>query len=90
MAAAVANAGPSTSTLDESRYADIDTVLDRRGPWTAEEFVGGQQVSLAEVDYRMCDKAKLLGQRCVEEDGQGAGHWCWWAWMRDSTKPCAQ
>lgn len=30
--------------LDESRYADIDMVLDRRGPWTDEAFVGGQQV----------------------------------------------
>lgn len=27
------------------RYADVDKVLDRRGPWTAEEFVGGSTVS---------------------------------------------
>ena len=29
---------------DETRYAAIDKVLDRRGPWTAEEFVGGAEV----------------------------------------------
>jgi ubiquitin-activating enzyme E1 C len=31
---------------DETRYEAIDKVLDRRGPWTAEEFVGGSEVSI--------------------------------------------
>ena len=30
---------------DAGRYKDIDRVLDRRGPWTAEDFVGGATVS---------------------------------------------
>ena len=30
---------------DASRWSAIDNVLDRRGPWTAEEFVGGAEVS---------------------------------------------
>jgi hypothetical protein len=34
----------SSSRLDESRYTDIDTVLDRKGGWTEEHFVGGQAV----------------------------------------------
>ena len=34
----------SSSKLDESRYADIDMVLDRKGPWTQDHFVGGQAV----------------------------------------------
>jgi hypothetical protein len=35
----------SSSKLDDSKYIDIDMVLDRKGPWTADHFVGGQQVS---------------------------------------------
>lgn len=46
MTAEAATGGPSTSGLDETRYADIDRVLDNRGPWTDEAFVGGQQVGL--------------------------------------------
>jgi hypothetical protein len=34
----------SSSRLDESRYTDIDTVLDRKGGWTEDHFVGGQAV----------------------------------------------
>jgi hypothetical protein len=34
----------SSSKLDESKYVDIDRVLDRKGPWTEDHFVGGQQV----------------------------------------------
>ncbi len=30
---------------DQGRYAHIGKVLDRRGPWTAEEFQGGSTVS---------------------------------------------
>jgi hypothetical protein len=37
----------SSSTLDESKYADIDTVLDRKGGWTEDHFVGGQAVCLS-------------------------------------------
>jgi hypothetical protein len=36
---------PSSSKLDDSKYVDIDMVLDRKGPWTADHFVGGQQVT---------------------------------------------
>ncbi|KAK8850667.1 hypothetical protein IAR55_004587 [Kwoniella newhampshirensis] len=48
MTAAVANAngGPSKLTsylADETRFAHIDKVLDRRGPWTDERFVGGKE-----------------------------------------------
>lgn len=31
----------------EDRYAHIDRILDRRGPWTDEVFVGGQEVRSA-------------------------------------------
>ncbi|WVQ86114.1 hypothetical protein IAT38_008282 [Cryptococcus sp. DSM 104549] len=44
MSAAVANGGPShlkSYLADESRFADVDKILDRRGPWTDEQFVGG-------------------------------------------------
>ncbi|WVR08735.1 hypothetical protein IAU60_005793 [Kwoniella sp. DSM 27419] len=48
-AAAVAapNGGPSSSKIDDyladtGRFTSIDKVLDRRGPWTDERFVGGQ------------------------------------------------
>lgn len=34
-----------TYLADEGRYAHIDKVLDRRGPWTDESFVGGKTVS---------------------------------------------
>ena len=71
--------------LDESRYADIDTVLDRRGPWTAEEFVGGQQVS-SEAWETSSVRADDVGQGCVEKDGQGACHRCWRIGMRDPTE----
>jgi hypothetical protein len=36
---------------DETRYRDIDMVLDRKGPWTHEQFIGGQQVG---VKHEMC------------------------------------
>ncbi|EIW66247.1 hypothetical protein TREMEDRAFT_35200 [Tremella mesenterica DSM 1558] len=39
-------AGPSRVTnyiADQSRWSVIDKVLDRRGPWTDEVFLGGQQ-----------------------------------------------
>lgn len=29
----------------QDRYAHVDRVLDRRGPWTDEAFVGGQEAS---------------------------------------------
>ena len=32
---------------DEGRWQAIDAVLDRRGPWTDPEFVGGKEVSSA-------------------------------------------
>lgn len=32
-----------------SKYRDVDRVLDRRGPWTADEFVGGTTVSEAVI-----------------------------------------
>jgi hypothetical protein len=40
------NGGASDSYLgDASRYQTIDYLLDRRGPWTDEQFVGGSSVS---------------------------------------------
>lgn len=37
---------PTYTSLDSNRYQDVDMLLDRRGPSTAEEFVGGQTVSI--------------------------------------------
>ena len=34
---------------DESRYAHIDRILDRKGPWTADEFQGGQTVFTSRI-----------------------------------------
>jgi len=36
--------GVDTYLADQGRYRDIDMVLDKRGPWTHEQFVGGEQV----------------------------------------------
>ncbi len=43
--------GSSSSSLDtymqdKKRYTAVDRILDRRGPSTAEEFVGGDSVSI--------------------------------------------
>ena len=37
-------AGYQHYLANEDRYGDIDKVLDRRGPWTDEEFQAGQAV----------------------------------------------
>lgn len=50
----------SSSRLDESRYMDIDTVLDRKGGWTEDHFVGGQAV---------CPTSNLIVSR-YGSDGQ--------------------
>lgn len=34
----------SAYLADNDRYAHIDKVLDRKGPWTDEAFVGGDPV----------------------------------------------
>jgi hypothetical protein len=38
----------------QADHVDVDMILDRRGPWTAEEFVGGTTVSgpIAKTDHR--------------------------------------
>ena len=56
-AAAVANPASSQQYTEyignSDRYAAVDRVLDNRGPWTDEQFVGGSTVrhAVREVDY---------------------------------------
>lgn len=52
----------SSSKLDESKYVDTDRVLDRKGPWTEDHFVGGQQVYLRFISFgwRADHRRKML------------------------------
>jgi len=50
---------------DEARYSAVDKVLDRPGPWTDEQFVGGLEVGHAKVELIQAKKvlresAKIL------------------------------
>jgi hypothetical protein len=56
----------STSYLkDETRYSQIDKVLDRRGPWSDEAFVGGTQVS------HFCHPSSIKQQSSLIRADQG-------------------
>lgn len=76
-AAVETNGESSTSMLDESRYVDVDKILDRPGPWTAEEFVGGQQVKChlfgAIEGSQLMYQAKYVLRRMVKVLVIGAG-----------------
>lgn len=69
--------------LPESKYNAIDRILDRRGPWTAEEFVGGQLVSV--VSRRAYAVETFFAYGC-----KGSRDWGRRFGLRDSTEPCAQ
>ena len=64
----------SSSKLDESKYVDIDRILDRKGPWTEDHFVGGQQV----CPLRPLQEERLMiGKRCSETGSQDLGNRSW-------------
>ena len=44
---------------DNGRYAHVDKVLDRQGPWTNEEFQGGKTVKLGSLN----SKSQLIIRR---------------------------
>ena len=68
---------------DDTRYSAIDMVLDRPGPWTDEQFVGGAEVS--------CDQTWLkLGEKGAARNRQDSGHWSWRTRMRTSAEPGAE
>lgn len=70
---------------DETRYEAIDRVLDRRGPWTAEEFVGGLEVSPGVGIF-----ADQPGEEGTEGERQDLGDWCWRFGMRVAAKSCIE
>ncbi|ORY28035.1 hypothetical protein BCR39DRAFT_468765 [Naematelia encephala] len=51
----VGRSSPKAYLADEGRWESIDRVLDRRGPWTDEQFVGGR-----ETKDVLRSKAKIL------------------------------
>lgn len=44
------SAGVKVYLSDDTRYEAVDRILDRPGPWTAEEFVGGETVGQQSKD----------------------------------------
>ena len=64
----------SSSKLDESKYVDIDRVLNRKGPWTEDHFVGGQQVCPLRPPQ---EERLMIGKRCSETGSQDSSDWSW-------------
>lgn len=58
---------------DDSRYEAVDRVLERPGPWTAEEFTGGDTVSDPYI-VRLRECAYDSGQKGVEGKHQDPCH----------------
>jgi len=57
----------ATYLSDETRYSAIDKVLERSGPWTDEQFVGGAEVG------KLVAKL-IIGQESTERDRQNIGN----------------
>ena len=54
---------------DESRFQDLDSIIDRPGPWTDDAFVGGSTVNAAQVEI-----ADGPGQGFPQAAGQSSGY----------------